>query len=70
MLHPVYGCFKKLGKSNHILGWKSKRLSDEKIKPAATSDSNLPPIIKYYNIKSQVKFDGSYLKQDKVIFSH
>ena len=45
-------------------------MSDEKIKPAATTDSNLSPIIKYYNIKSQVKFDGSYLKQDKVISSH
>ena len=45
-------------------------MSDEKIKPAATSDNNLSPMIIYYNIKSQVKFDGSYLKQDKVIFSH
>ena len=48
---------------------KSKVLSEESIKPPATSDSSLNPGIEYTdNAKIQVKFDGSCLKQEKVTF--
>ena len=45
--------------------WKSKRLSDESIKPTLTSDKSLNPVIGYsanvwYNI--WVKFDTDCLK--------
>ena len=48
-----------------VTAWKSKRLSDESIKPTLTSDKSLNPVIGYsanvwYNI--WVKFDTDCLK--------
>ena len=48
----------------------SKGLSNESIKPPATSDTSLTPILNYYGTKTKVSFDTSYLKQDKVIFNY
>ena len=57
--------------SNYVLSWKSTKLSDNTIKPPATSDNSLTPTISYYyGGKIRVKFTGSRLKQDKVIFNH
>ena len=51
--------------------WKSKGLSDKTIKPPTTSDNSLtPPLSYYYPSKIRVKFAGSCLKQDKLIFHH
>ena len=51
--------------------WKSKGLSDKTIKPPTTSDNSLtPPLSYYYPSKIRVKFAGSCLKQDKIIFHH
>ena len=38
LFQPVYKYFKKITNSNHILGWKSKGLCDESIKPPAASN--------------------------------
>ena len=43
--------------------WKSKGLSDETIKPYATSDNSLTPLIDYYGSKVRVKFNKGCLKQ-------
>ena len=48
-----------------VLGWKSKGLSQEIIKPPNTSDNSLAPSLKYIHTKIRLKFNGSYLKQDK-----
>ena len=50
--------------------YKSKGLSNEIIKPPATSDSSLAPALRYNGNKSRVKFDGVCLKQDKITFTH
>ena len=61
----MYRYSKKIGNTDHISSWKSKGLSDESIKPPATSNNNLAPSLNYIGIKTRVKFDASYLKQDK-----
>ena len=61
----MYRYCKKIGNTDHISSWKSKGLSDESIKPPATSNNNLAPLLNYIGIKTRVKFDGSCLKQDK-----
>ena len=57
--------------TNYVLSWKSKGPSDEVIKPYATSNNSLTPEIScFYASKIRVKFTGSCLKQDEVIFNH
>ena len=53
-----------------VLSWKSKGLSNETIKPPTTSDNSLTPTSYYYAAKLRIKFTGSCLKQNKVIFNH
>ena len=56
--------------SSAITAWNSKGLSNESIKPPATSDNSLNPATHYNDsAKIRVKFDGSCLKQDKVTFT-
>ena len=43
--------------------WKSKGLSDETIKPYATSDNSLTPLIDHYSSKVKLKFNNDCLKQ-------
>ena len=43
-------------------------MSEEK--PPTTSDNRLVPVLIYYGTKTKLKFDGSYLKQDKITFTH
>ena len=42
---------------------KSKGLSDETIKPPATPDNSLSPLINYLGNKIRLKFNGNCLKQ-------
>ena len=48
----------------------SKGLYDETIKPHATSDNGLTPLIDYYGTKSRVKFNGICLQQPKISYAH
>ena len=62
---------KKIGNTDCILSWKSKGFSDEIIKPTTSSlDNSLSPALNYIGNKTRVKFDGSYLKQGKITFTH
>ena len=54
----------------YISSWKSKRLSDETIKPPVTSDNSLTPLIDYLGNKIRLKFSGSCLKQPKLQYTH
>ena len=67
---PVHIYFKKLGNNDHNSAWKSKGLSDERIRPTSTSNNSLTSESNYINTKLRVKLDGSCLKQDKVTFYH
>ena len=45
---PIHRYFKIIANTKYISSWKSKGLSDETIKPYATSDNSLTPLIYYY----------------------
>ena len=49
--------------------WKSKGLSDESIKPPATSDNSLAPSLCYTGVIARIKFYGQCLKQSKILFT-
>ena len=72
VFQPIYKYFKvnTVNATNYISSWKSKRLSDESIKPPTTSDKSLTPELNYYGTKTRVKFTGSCLKQPKISYTH
>ena len=59
-----------VGVIDRILSWQSKGLSNESIKPPATSNYNLNPRLSYYGTKSRVQFTGGCLKQPNHTFTH
>ena len=52
----MYWYFKNIGNSDHIPAWKSKGLSDESIKPPATSDNGLAHSLDYIDFRTRVKY--------------
>ena len=40
------------------------------MKPSSTSDNNLGQALSYIATKIRVKFSGSCLQQDKILFTH
>ena len=63
----MYRYFKKIGNTEHI---SSKGLSDETIRPPTTSDNSSAAVLSYIGNRTRVKFDGGFLKQDKITFTH
>ena len=55
---------------DHVLSWQSKGISNESIKPPATSNYKLNTRLSYYGTKTRVTFTGSYLKQQNITFTH
>ena len=45
-------------------------MSDEIIKPPTTSSNSPAPELNYFIKKIKVKFNGSCLKQNKIIYTH
>ena len=45
-------------------------MSYEAIKPPITPNNSLDPKLHYVDNKIRVKFDGSYLKQNKITYTH
>ena len=70
LFQPLNKYFKIIAKKKYISSWQSKGLSDETIKPPATSDNSLTPLIDYRINKIRVKFTGSCLKQPKISYTH
>ena len=56
--------------TDYILSWQSKGLSNESIKPPATSNNSPNPRLSYYGTKVRVQFTKSCLKQSNHIFTH
>ena len=54
----------------YISSLKSKRLSDETIRPPVSFDNSLTPLIDYVGDKIRLKFSGSCLKQPKLHYPH
>ena len=61
--------FKVIANTNYISEWKSKGLSDETIKPPATSDNSLFALIDYLGNKIRLKFNGACLNQSKSTYT-
>ena len=62
----MYRYFETFGNTSHISWWKSKRLSDEVVKPPTTSDNCLASALSYIGNKARVTFNGSCLKEDNL----
>ena len=54
----------------YLKGWTSKGLSNENVTPPSTRNNFLSPLLNYLGTKIRIKFSGSHLKQDKVIYTH
>ena len=70
VFQPMNKYFKVIADKKYISLWKSKGLSDESIKPPATSDNSLTPLIDYRGNKIRMKFTGSCFQQHKVSYTH
>ena len=70
VLPPMHQYFKLIPNKKYISERKSKGLPDESIKPPATSDNSLSPLIDYLGNKIRLKLNGSYLKQLKLAYPH
>ena len=72
VFQPINKYFKvnTISAIDYVSSRKSKGLSDESIKPPATSDSSLAPALIYYGTKTRVKFAGSCLKQSTISYTH
>ena len=74
VFQPIIRYFKMnmiINVADYVLSLKFKGLSNETIKQPTTSDNSLTPTISYYYAaKIRVKFTGSCLKQNKIIFNH
>ena len=70
VFHPLNKYFKIIANRKYISSWQSEGLSDETIKPPATYDNSLTPLIDYLGNKIRMKFTGSYLKQSKISYTH
>ena len=53
VFQPLNKYFKAVTSTNYISSWKSKRFSDENIKPPTTSDNSLTPLLNYYGTKQE-----------------
>ena len=73
VFQPIGIYFKKIigvGNGEYIYFWKSKGLSDERINSITASDYTITLSLAYFGAKIRVKFNGIYLKQDKITYTH
>ena len=70
VFQPLNKYLTLIGRTKYISSWKSMGLSNETIKPIATSDNIFTPLIDYYTNKIRVKFNGSILRQPKISYTH
>ena len=61
---PIQRYFKTLrANDSNIVSWKSKRFSDESIKPLTTPNKILNPSLNFVGSEARGKFNGYCLKQ-------
>ena len=73
VFQPMCRYFKMIadaGIGSYIYYRKSKGLSDERINSIKTPNHSITPNLNYYGTTTRIKFNGSCLEQDKVIFNH
>ena len=71
VFQPLNKYLTSICSAKYISSWKSNGLSNETIKPIATSDNIITQLTDYhYTKKIQVKFNGSILRQQKLTYTH
>ena len=71
VFQPVSKYFQKIGSTGNIAEWESKELSNEKISSTATSNNNkYATSLIYRNARLRVKFNGDFLRKDKVTYNY
>ena len=55
---------------SNILSWKSKGFPHKSIRPPTAFNEIVNPSVDNFDTKIRVKFNGDYLKQEKIIFDH
>ena len=69
VFQPVYKYFERV--DNKISSWESKGLSNEKISSTTTTyNIKFATSLIHDNARIKVKFNGDFLKQDKVTYNH
>ena len=66
IFQPVHKYIKITANTKFISEWKSKGLSNERIKPFPTSDHSLTPLIDYYGYYIRLKLNGSIFRHPKI----
>ena len=73
VFQPINRYFKTIagvGNDSYTYYWQSKGLSDEIINSIKTPNYSTTPSLDYHGTKTRVEFNGTCLKQGKVIFNH
>ena len=73
VFQPMYRYLKRItgvGNGSYNYYWQSKGLSDEKINTIKTHNHRITPKLNYYGTKTRVEFNGTCLKQDKIMYTH
>ena len=69
VFQPMCKYFERVG--YYISSWESKGLSNEKISATTiTSNNKFSTNLRYDNAKIKVKFNGGFLRQNKVTYNH
>ena len=68
VFQPIYKYFS--ANNSNILSLKSKGLSNASIKRSNTSNRILHPTLYFVGTKIRAKFNGGYLKQEKITYHH
>ena len=72
LFQPIIMYFKlnTITNTDYVSSWKSKGLFAKSIKPLTTSNNILTLELRFYGIRTRVKFTGSCLKQSKLSYTH
>ena len=70
VFQPIYRYFKKIADGDYIYFWKSKGLCNGRLNSITASNYEITLELSFYGTKTRVEFNGSCLKQDKVIYNH
>ena len=69
VFQPMYKCFKQIA-GDYISSRKCKGLSDKNITAPSATNNFLNPSLEYLGTKPRVRFSGSCLKQNAIIYNH
>ena len=69
LFQPMYRYFKIFAGVGNGSYWQSKGLFNERINFITVSNYSVAPFLDYYDAKTRVESNGSYLKQYKIMYT-